>query len=119
MPVLERPRAYWGVSVPSNGEVTNAELARRLDALSRDMTADMAEIKSKLDAYVLREVYQADQRRREDQISTLTAQLATERAERVSELERLRTNIRWWWTAVVVPIGAMIVNILLQSRGGG
>jgi hypothetical protein len=117
--VLEVPRVNGEAMVPSNGEVTNAELARRLDTLSRELQADLGEIIRRMDSYVLREVYQSDQRRREDQITALTAQLATERTERSSELERLRANVRWWWTAVVVPVGAFIVNLLLQARGGG
>lgn len=99
-------------------EITNAELARRLDNFSRDIQTDLADISRKMDAFVLREVYASDQRRRDDQITALTAQLATERAERTAEAERLRNNVRWWWTAVVVPIGAFILNMVLQSGGG-
>lgn len=96
-------------------EVSNAELARRLDAFSREVHTDLGELIRRLDAYVLREVYLADQRRREDQITSLTAQLTTERVERGKELDRLRNNVRWWWTAVVIPIGALIVNVWMQG----
>lgn len=115
--MLEGPSVNREVTVPYS-EVTNAELARRLDTFSREIQGDLGEIIRRMDSYVLREVYQSDQRRRDDQVTALTAQLATERAERVAELERLRNNVRWWWTAVVVPIGAFILNMVLQSGGG-
>lgn len=111
-------------------EVSNAELARRLDSFSREVHTDLAELIRRLDAYVLREVYAADQRRREDQIVALEKQISDERALREAAVtterqareqsqERLRITVRWLVSALILPIGVLLVQIWLSTRGGG
>lgn len=92
--------------MPINGEVTNAELARRLDGFSRDVHNDLAEIMRRMDSYVLREVYASDQQRREDQVQTVNR-----------ELERMRGQVRWLWSAVVMPVAALVISVLMQAGG--
>lgn len=128
--VLEVPRTNRGVLVTNNHEVTNAELGRRLEALAKEVHADLGEILRRMDAYVLREVYAADQRRREDQIQALDKRLdderalretavATERRAREQAQERMRTTVRWLISALILPVGVVAAQIWLSTQGGG
>lgn len=92
--------------MPGTGEVTNAELARRLDSLSQRIHNDLTQIASRMDAYVLREVYASDQNRREDQIQGLRG-----------ELERMRGQVRWLWSAVIMPVAALVISFFMQAGG--
>lgn len=105
------------VTVPSNGEVTNAELARRLDAFQKEIHADFAELARRMDAYVLREVYSSDQARREEQIQGLKQRQTDETKARERELDRLRAQTRWLWTAVIMPVAALLISVLMRAGG--
>lgn len=112
--LLERPHV-GEAAVPGPGEITNAELARRLDGMSQRVHNDLAEISRKLDAYVLREVYASDQQRREDQVKSLDKQLTAERVERDRELDRIRAQVKWLWSAVIMPVAALLISIWMQA----
>ena len=91
-------------------EITNAELARRLDDFRRDIRDDLAEIKNRQDQYVLREVYAADQRALNAKVDTL------DRRQDATE-EQSRTARRWIVTAIVVPAIVLVVQVILALRG--
>jgi septation ring formation regulator EzrA len=93
--------------VAAEHEVTNAELARRLEHVSREVHTDLTEIMRRMDSYVLREVYASDQQRREDQVQAVNR-----------ELERIRGQVRWLWSAVVMPILALVISVWMQAGGG-
>lgn len=129
--VLEVPRTMREASVTSsNHEVTNAELGRRLDSLAKEVHADLGEILRRMESYVLREVYQSDQRRREDQIQALFRSLdderklretavTAERQAREQAQERMRTTVRWLISALILPLGVVLVQVWMGTQGGG
>lgn len=120
----------------ADGEVSNAELARRLADFAGDVRGDFTEVFRRLDLYVLRDVYAAEKTTLEMRIRVLETSLADERRIREAEAleakrlreadherqrqaeERQRNSVRWWWAAVVIPVLAMVVSALLQARGG-
>lgn len=93
-------------------DITNAELARRLDEIRRDVHDDFADIRRRMDSYVLREVYQAERAASETRINTLERRMDT------SEQQR-RTLMQWLISAVVIPTVALIVTVILNLRGPG
>ena len=93
-------------------DITNAELARRLDQMRRDVHDDLTDISRRLDAYVLREVYQAERLATETRISVLEG--------RVRDGEEQRRGMtRWLISAVVIPTVALIVTVILNLQGPG
>lgn len=92
-------------------DVSNAELARRLDSFQRDTHADFTEVFRRLDQYVLREVYAAERGRQEDRIAAL------EQRVRDGEEQR-RTYLRWVISAILIPIVVLVVQVALTLRGG-
>lgn len=113
--LLERAPHIGETSVMPNSEVTNSELARRLEAFRQDMHTDLAEIMRRQESYVLREVYASDQRRHEDLIQGLKLQLAGEEAARSREFDRMRTQMKWLLSAVVMPVVALLLSFLMQA----
>lgn len=91
-------------------EVTNAELARRLDYLRGDVREDLKAIKEQLSHLVPREVYDAQRAETERRVGTL------ELAEK-ARVEQRRADVRWLIAAVALPIFVLIVNILLSVKG--
>lgn len=89
-------------------DVTNAELARRLDRFAADIHADLADVQRRLDAYVLREVHDAQQARQDDRMT---------RIER--GMEDLRSFARWLIGGPVLAAVAVAVQLYLAFRGGG
>lgn len=77
--------------------VSAGEIARRLDDMSQSMRDDFGEIKRRMDSYVLREVYTADSRAIQAQLSDLRTQMHAEAAAR-------RVQVRWVWGSVIIPI---------------
>lgn len=93
-------------------EITNAELARRLESFALDVRSDIAEVTRRLDLYVLREVYAAEQKSVDTRLSTMERQL------QASEEQR-RALVRWVISAVIIPTVALIVTIVLNVQGSG
>jgi hypothetical protein len=91
-------------------EVTNAELARRLEDFGRIVHKDLSEISRRLDQYVLEAVYRAEMGGRDRRLDEL------ERAVKAAEEQR-RTLTRWVISAVVVPAVVLLVQILLALQG--
>jgi hypothetical protein len=87
-------------------EVTNAELARGLDRVHKDLS----EISRRLDQYVLQAVYTAEMRDRDRRLDAL------ERDIQAVEDQR-RALFRWVVGAVVVPAVVLLVQIVLAVRG--
>ena len=93
-------------------DITNAELARRLDQFGRDVREDLADLSRRMDAYVLREVYQAERLAMETRITVLEG--------RVRDGEEQRRGMtRWLISAVVIPAVALVVTIILNLQGPG
>lgn len=91
-------------------DVTNAELARRLEHFHRDLHGDLQEVKQQLAQYVLQAVYNAEMAGRDKAFAALEA--------RVKEAEdQRRTLLRWAIGAIVVPVVMLIVQIALAVRG--
>jgi ribosomal protein S28E/S33 len=87
-------------------EVTNAELARRLERVHDDISG----ISHRLDQYVLREVYRAEMEGRDTRLGAL------EQRVREGEDQR-RALVRWVIGAVVVPTVVLLAQIVLALRG--
>jgi heme exporter protein D len=93
-----------------NGEITNSELARRIDAMARDMREDMKDISTRLDQHVLRAVYLAEQSARDARLNGLEV--------RAKESEELRRSlVRYVWGSVAIPLAALIMAVVLSLRG--
>lgn len=95
-----------------NDEVTNAELARRFDAFATDIRSDLTEISRRLDLYVLREVYAAEQKTAEIRLSAMEARMKETDEQR-------RVERRWFWSAIVIPLGTLVVTVILNLQSGG
>ena len=93
-------------------EVTNAELGRRIDAFSKSVHEDLAELRQQLTQYVLREVYQAEKRASDDRIAGLQKRL--DDAE-----ERRRADRRWLIGTVTLPIAFVVADIAMKLGGAG
>lgn len=91
-------------------EITNAELARRLDAMHRDVHDDLGEIRRQLAQYVLQAVYTADMAGRDRRIEAL------ERDVKAAEEQR-RMLVRWVVSALVVPAVVLVVQVVLALQG--
>jgi hypothetical protein len=91
-------------------EVTNAELARRLDDFGRIVHKDLSEISRRLDQYVLEAVYRAEMGGRDRRLDEL------ERKIKEAEEQR-RTLMRWVVSAVVVPAVVLLVQVILALQG--
>lgn len=93
-------------------DITNAELARRLDSMRRDFHDDITEISRRMDSYVLREVYAAERLAMETRIGVLEARVKDGEEQR-------RTLIRWFITAIVFPCVSLFVTIYFNLQGPG
>lgn len=93
-------------------DITNAELARRLESFRRDVHDDLADIGRRMDSYVLREVYQAERSAMETRIGVLEARIKDGEDQR-------RTQSRWLLGTIAMPIVTLIVTIILNLRGPG
>lgn len=93
-------------------EITNRELARRLESFALDVRSDLAEITRRLDLYVLREVYAAEQKSVDTRIANL------ENRWREADDQR-RSDRRWLIAGVVLPLMSLLAMVLigvLQSQ---
>ncbi|MEU8329810.1 hypothetical protein [Micromonospora sp. NPDC048839] len=94
----------------SGDDITNAELARRLDAFRRDVHDDLSDISRRMDAYVLREVYQAERLADQTRIGVLE--------RRVDQGdEQRRAQSRWLISAVIIPTVALVATVVLNLMG--
>lgn len=92
--------------------ITNAELARRLETVALDVRSDLAEITRRLDLYVLREVYAAEQKSIEARIYNLESRW------READDQR-RSDRRWLVAGVILPLMSLLAMVLIgfiQSR---
>lgn len=91
-------------------EVTNAELARRLESFHHELHDDLADIKRQLAQYVLQAVYNAEMSGRDRRVDALE--------QRVKEGEEQRRQlVRWLVGAIVVPAVVLVVQIILALQG--
>lgn len=87
-------------------EITNAELARRLESFALDVRGDLAEITRRLDLYVLREVYAAEQKAIDNRI------LSLESRWRDADDQR-RSDRRWLIAGVILPLMSLLAMVLV------
>lgn len=91
-------------------EITNAELARRLDDFRSNIHDDLSDIKRQLAQYVLEAVYRAEMAGRDRRMDALE--------QRVKDgEEQRRTLVRWLIGAIVVPAVVLLVQIILALQG--
>lgn len=92
------------------GEITNAELARRLESVHHELHDDLADIKHQLAQYVLQAVYHAEMRDRDRRVDALE--------QRVKDGEDQRRQLaRWLIGAIVVPAVVLLAQIVLALQG--
>ncbi len=97
--------------------ITNAELASRLGDLRADLHDDLGEIKQQLARLVPREVYDAHRAAFEQRLSVLEQrQTAADKAADDHE-ETHRTSNRYVISAIIVPVIAILVQLLLSAKG--
>lgn len=94
----------------SEQEMTLAELARRLDLVAVDVRADLGEITRRLDLYVLREVYAAEQKATESRI--LNLELRWREAD-----DQRRSDRRWLIAGVILPLMSLLAMVLIAILG--
>lgn len=102
-------------------DITNAELARRLDAFAREVREDIAGLNTRLEQYVLGRVYAAEQQVTNLRIAQLEARAKevedSRRAERQQNEDQRRATSRWIVAAIVVPVLTTIATLLLSLVG--
>lgn len=92
--------------MPPDENITNAEIVRRLETFALDVRGDLAEITRRLDLYVLREVYAAEQKSIETRIYSL--ELRWREAD-----EQRRSDRRWLIAGVVLPLMSLLAMVLI------
>ena len=91
-------------------EVSNAELARRLDDFRRNVHDDLSDISRRLDQYLLQAVYHAEMQGRDARVAALE--------QRVKDGEEQRRQLaRWLIGAIVVPAVVLLAQIVLALQG--
>ena len=101
-----------GVLMATDEEITNRELARRIESFVLDVRGDLAEITRRLDLYVLREVYAAEQKSVDARIGNLESRW------READDQR-RSDRRWLIAGVILPLMSLLAMVLigvLQSQ---
>lgn len=98
-------------------DITNAELARRLDAMRHDNHEDFAELNRRMDSYVLREVYLADQRLTEARMQAIERDVIAVRQMITTAEDRRIADRRLVVGAVISAVLALIVQLVLSLRG--
>lgn len=86
--------------------ITNAEIVRRLESFALDVRNDLAEITRRLDLYVLREVYAAEQKSIDSRISNL--ELRWREAD-----DQRRSDRRWLIAGVILPLMSLLAMVLV------
>jgi hypothetical protein len=110
---------------PSNGE-----LARRLEAVHQDLKEDLREVGKRLDTKVSVERYELERRAADAVHVALIERVAAIEAERAqekrdAELERRkrederRSDKRLVFSALIVPVLIVLLQVYLSSRGAG
>lgn len=109
---------------------SNAELAHRIEAMRLDLKDDFRELGKRLDAKVSVERYELERRAADGVHRALIERVAAIEAERASEkrdteLERRkrederRADKRLIFSALIVPVLIVLLQVYLSSRGAG
>ena len=93
-------------------QVSNAELARRLQDLTDMLREDIAEIRQAHASFVVKEVYEARHERVRAEVSDLGKRMD-------QEAEQRRTLSRWVVGSVVLPIIFFVYQIVANAQGTG
>ena len=112
------------------------ELQRSLEQLRADSREGFKGLNERLDKLVSQDAFQAEQRRRDEQIADLRADIAEERTARIAalkdekqgrekgdqtqqaQLDKLTTTLRIVAVSVLLPIALFIANFILITRSG-
>jgi hypothetical protein len=93
-------------------EPTLGEIGRRLDERFTDVRGDLADLGRRIDGKVDQRVYQI-------QYDALVARVRAIEELRVQDANRIAATRRWLIGAVVVPIVAVLLPLLLTVGGHG
>lgn len=88
------------------GEVTNDELARRLDDRFGILRDDIHEINQKLEKFVPRELHDAQRQAASDQMASLR-----------TRIDALESRSRWLVASVIIPTVLVLLNWWLTAKG--
>ncbi len=89
-----------------DAQITNAELARRLDDRFGLLRDDLHEINTKIEKLVPREVYDAQRQAAIERTTALEQRIAA-----------LETRSRWLIGSIIIPIVIVVINALLSAKG--
>jgi hypothetical protein len=92
-------------------DLTLGELGRRLDDKVVELRQDNADLGRRIDNKVSLDVYQL-------QITALTAEVTTLKAQRAQDADRLAATRRWMIGIVIVPLIAGLLPLLFSMLGG-
>lgn len=91
-------------------EPTLGEIARRLDDRITDVREDIEQLGRRLDATVRSDVYQI-------QYAAVMARLTAIEQQRVADAQRIVATRRWLIGAVIVPLVAVVIPLLVMLGG--
>lgn len=105
-------------------DVSMAELARRMDDLSKGVREDLGEIIRRMDGFVLREVYASDARATVERLNAMDRAMLEHRtnAERRADAQDRRMDAqeaarkslaRWLISAVFLPLLGLLITVAL------
>jgi hypothetical protein len=97
-------------------DLTLGELGRRLEAALGDIKEDLHQLALRLDGKVSADVLRLEQAAQDERHNALAEQVKTMRAERDADARRLVEMRRWLLGAVIVPVLAVLLPLLL-TRG--
>ena len=97
-------------------DLTLGELGRRLEAGLSDIKDDVHQLGSRLDGKVSADVLRLEQAAQDERHKVLAEAVARMRAESEAAAKRLQETRRWLVGALVVPVLAVLLPLLL-TRG--
>lgn len=97
-------------------DLTLGELGRRLEAGLSDIKDDVHQLGARLDGKVSADVLRLEQAAQDERHKVLAESVARMRAESESAAKRLQETRRWLVGALVVPVLAVLLPLLL-TRG--
>lgn len=92
-------------------DISNAELGRMLSAMGRDHREDLREVMSRLDSFVLKDVYTVEKAGQESRLTALEVSIKDEKAAR-------QGLVRWVITGLILPTAALAATLITYIQGG-
>ncbi|MGE7439607.1 hypothetical protein [Kitasatospora sp. NPDC001175] len=101
--------------MPDEQQLTLGELGRRIDAGLADIKEDIRALAQRVEGKVDSEVLALQQAAQDERHRVLADQVAALKAARVDDVRRLQETRRWMVGAVIVPLLAILVPLLITS----